>query len=97
MIDQAFWKFGLCDLCRQDDTLLQPRLIGIMENGNWVGGFSQENLRKAKEIRARWEGELHCPCIVLKADMEEVVICEKHLNEVLSKKSEFIKGKCKDV
>lgn len=39
---------------------------------------------------SEWEKEIACPCIVFQTDMEEVVICEKHLVEVMSKKSEFI-------
>jgi len=90
MIDQAFWKIGICDLCRKDDSLLQPRLVGIMENGLWVNGFSREKVRKAREIRAEWEKEITCPCIVFQADMDEVVICEKHLEEIVSKKNDYI-------
>lgn len=90
MIDQAFWKMGICDLCRKDESLLEPRLVGIMENGKWVDGFSQEKVHKAKEIRAKWEQEITCPCVVFQADMEEVVICEKHLKEIVSKKAEFL-------
>src|ERR1700727_1691372 len=90
MIDQAFWQERICDLCRKDESLLQPRLVGIMENGLWVDGYSQEKVRKAKEIRAVWEKEITCPCIVFQSDMEEVVICEKHLAEVVSKRHEYI-------
>lgn len=88
MIDQAFWQIRICDLCSKDDSLLQPRLAGIMENGYWVDGFTLEKARKANEIRAKWEQEIACPCIVFQADMEEVVICEKHLTEIISKKTE---------
>jgi hypothetical protein len=90
MIDQAFWKIGICDLCRKDESLLQPRLIGIMENCRWVGGYSKEKVDKAREIRANWEKEITCPCIVFQADIDEVVICEKHLAEIMSKKQEFL-------
>ena len=88
MIDQVFWDVRICDLCRKDESLLQPKLVGIMENWNWVGGFSQEKLHKAKKIRAEWEKEIMAPCIVFQADMEEVVICERHLTEVIAKKRE---------
>jgi len=91
MIDRSFWKVGLCDECRKDESLLEPRLVGVMEDGQWVGGYTQENLRKAREIRAKWEQEITCPCIVFTADCDEVVICEKHLAEIVAKKSEFIK------
>lgn len=90
MIDRIFWKIGLCDLCRKDESLLEPRLVGIMEKGSWVNGFSKDQVQKAKEIRAEWEQEISCPCIVFQADMEEVVICEKHLLESMSKKAEFL-------
>lgn len=90
MIDQAFWKIDICDLCRKDESLLKPRLVGIMENGLWVDGFSEEKVRKARVICAEWEKEISCTCIIFKADMEEVVICEKHLQEIVSKKYEYI-------
>ncbi len=90
MIQNYYWVVRMCDLCRKDESLLQPRLAGVMENGNWVGGFTQDNLQKAKKIRAEWEQEISCPCVVFHADMEEVVICEKHLAEVIARKNEFI-------
>ena len=90
MIDKVFWKIRICDLCRKDESLLQPQLAGIMEKGYWVNGFSQDNVRKAKEIRAKWEEEIACPCIVFNADVDEVVICEKHLAEVIARKSEYV-------
>ena len=90
MIDQTFWKITICDLCRKDESLLQPQLVGIMENGSWVEPFTHEKARKANEIRFRWEQEISCPCIVFQADMDEVSICEKHLAEIMSKKDEFI-------
>jgi hypothetical protein len=89
MIDKAFWQIRVCDLCFQDQSALEPRLKGIMENGYWVDGFSLEKAIKAREIRAVWYEEISCPCLVLKADMEEVVICEKHLAEAVAKKSEL--------
>lgn len=61
-----------------------------MENGLWVKPFTQEKLLKAKELRIKWEEEIICPCIVFQADMDEVVICEKHLAEIMSKKDKFI-------
>jgi len=73
-------------LCRKDESLLEPKLMGIMENGLWVDGYSPEKVRKAKEIRAEWERSLICPCVVFQADMDEVVICEKHLTELMAKK-----------
>lgn len=90
MIDLAFWKLGICDLCRKDESLLEPRLAGIMENGRWVKGCSHEKVKKAKEIRAKWEEEITCPCLVFHADMEEVIICEKHLAEIVAQKSKFL-------
>ena len=78
-------------MCRQDQSSLEPRLAGIMENGRWVGGFTLEKCARAKEIRAKWEEEISCPCIVFISDMEEVVICEKHLAEFVAKKEEFIR------
>ena len=91
MIDQAFWKIGCCDLCLKDRSLLEPRLVGIMEKGQWVGELTKEKTEKASKIFKEWYEEITCPCIVLQADMEEVVICEKHLNEIISKKAEYIK------
>ena len=91
MIDQIFWKMGICDLCRKNDSLLKPMLVGIRESGNWVGGYSVEKAIKVKDIYSQWHKMIECPCIVIYAEMEKVTICEKHLAEVIAKKDEFIK------
>ena len=93
MIDQMFWSYEICDICRKDQTLLEPRLAGIMEDGKWVDGFSQEKVDKAKEIMYQWEKEITCPCITFWADMEKVIICEKHLAEIVAQKDDFLNGK----
>lgn len=90
MIDRVSWEIRICDLCRKDESELDQKLVGVMENGQWVGGFSREKARKSKEIRAEWEQEILRPCIVFRADMDEVVICEEHLKEILCKKDELI-------
>lgn len=88
MIDGVFWKVEVCDLCRKDESKLQPKLIGIMEDGRWVGGFTKEKSEKAKEIRWKWEEEISCPCIHFYADCDEVVICEKHLFQILARRDD---------
>lgn len=84
MIDQVFWQDEICDLCRKDESLLQFRLAGI--------GFSLEKSKQAREIWAQWEQEIICPCVVFRADMESIIICEKHLLEILSKKKDVFKN-----
>jgi hypothetical protein len=89
MIDAAYWMMRLCDVCRKDESVLQSRLVGIMENGHWVGKYTKEKVQAARSLRAEWEQEIARPCLVFKTDMDEVVICEKHLLELLDKKKEL--------
>lgn len=92
MIDGFCWKIQLCDLCLKDKDLLnelEKRLIGIMENGQWVDGFSDEKAKACNVIRGQWEKEITCPCLVIWADMEHISICERHLKEAIDEKSKF--------
>lgn len=89
MLDLASWQNRICDVCRKDESL-QPRFDGIMEQGLWIDGFSEEKSRKVTEILGKWERELTCPCVVFQKEIEEFVICEKHLAEIVSNKSKYM-------
>jgi hypothetical protein len=92
MISLVQWKIRICDICSKDESLLQSRIVGLMENGDWVDGYSKEKSDKVSALRGEWEREITKPCLVFDADMDEVVICEDHLLELLAKKNEQIES-----
>jgi len=93
MIDRIFWKIEVCDLCRKNDSSLKPLLAGILENGNWIGGYSVEKAIKVRDICSQWCKTIECPCIVICTDTEQVFICERHLTEIIAKKDENLNGR----
>ena len=80
-----FFLDGLCDVCRCETSEIDRRLLAanVMDKGNWIGGFTREKCEVAKSIRAIWEGEITCRCLVLRADMEEIKLCSRHLKEIV--------------
>lgn len=80
MIDNFGWAKRICDLCQKSPEL-QPDLSEMKINED--GRYAENQHEKLHSIWRQWEEKMTHDCLVIHADMDEIVICRQHLHEIL--------------